>query len=81
MDFNIKDVFLEVLNLSDTYGYADAVGIQRFVLKYLNQNLNIFKIDKELIIRRIRNIDSTDSKINFESFYKLFLDHQKSLLI
>ena len=26
-DFNIKDIFLEILNLSDTQGYADTIGV------------------------------------------------------
>jgi len=88
----VKDVYLELLTMSGNQQSsqvtdlskckADGLGIQRFMLKYNDALLSLERIENSLIYRRINKLKNLgrNNQVTFEDFYRLFIDHAKSLL-
>ena len=69
-DLNIKDIYLEILNIGSDDNYIDAEGIQRFILKYSDQIVQVEKIQANLVQRKIHKLKNTggQTQILFEDF-------------
>jgi hypothetical protein len=88
----IKDIYLELLTMSGNQqsslttdlskSKADSLSIHRFLLKYNDVSISQLRIENSLIYRKINKLKSLDRNnlITYEDFFRLFLDHAKSLV-
>ena len=82
-DFNLKDVYLEILDLSGDQTTADAEGVCRFIFKYSDQVVQQEKVMTHLISKRMKNLrnDFESKEIVFEHFNKIFSTQNKSVIV
>lgn len=64
-----------------SHSQLDSVGIQRFLLKYLDKQISARRIEGSLIHRRINKLKTNANSLTFASFYSLFVGASKSLLV
>ena len=78
----MKDVYLEMLNLSETNDHVDSQAISTFIFKYCNVVVQQDDVQVNLVDKRINQMKSAKSKgIMFEQFNKLFSKANKSVMV